>query len=134
MDSLVQTVCVFSESIGMEFGISIRNSPRQLANAEAFAKAYLHFIVFASAIKMPRQLNSWKFKKRIVFLELKKKFFIKEKKISFIKQTFLQGTNYSSASIVIIHTFISYIFNSLLCLLYYALNKVIDVIHFFLSK
>ena len=58
LDSLVQTVCVFSESIGMEFGISIRNSPQQSANAEAFAKAYLHFIVFASAIKMPRQLNS----------------------------------------------------------------------------
>ena len=37
---------------------SVRNSPRQSANAEAFAEAYLHFIVFASAIKMPRQLSS----------------------------------------------------------------------------
>ena len=37
--------------------ISVRNSPRQSANAEVFAEAYLHFIVFASAIKMPRQLN-----------------------------------------------------------------------------
>ena len=53
-------------------------------------------------------------KKKIVFLELKKKFFVKEKKISFIKKTFLQDTNYSCASIFIIHTFISYIFNSLL--------------------
>ena len=50
-------------------------------------------------------------KKKIVFLELKKKFFVKEKKISFIKKT------YSFASIFIIHTFISYIFNSLLYLL-----------------
>ena len=37
---------------------SIQNLPRQLANAKAFAEAYLHFIVFALAIKMPRQLNS----------------------------------------------------------------------------
>ena len=37
---------------------SVRNSSRQSANAEAFAEVYLHFIVFASAIKMPRQLNS----------------------------------------------------------------------------
>ena len=28
-----------------------------VGDAEAFAEAYLHFIVFASAIKMPRQLN-----------------------------------------------------------------------------
>ena len=38
--------------------INIQNSPQQSANAEAFAEAYLHFIVFASAIKMLRQLNS----------------------------------------------------------------------------
>ena len=83
---------------------SVRNSPRQSANAEPFAEAYLHFIVFALAIKI--------FLKK-VFLELKKIFFVKEKKI-FIKKTFLQDTNYSRASIFIIHTFISYIFNSLL--------------------
>ena len=34
----------------------------------------------------------------------------------------------------IIHTFILYIFNSLLYLLCYVLNDAIDVIHFFLSK
>ena len=88
---------------------SVRNSPRKLADAEAFAEAYLHFIVFVLAIKMPRQLNSFKFFKKIVFLELKKKFFVKEKKVSFIKKTFLQDKNYSCASIFIIHTFISYI-------------------------
>ena len=113
---------------------SVRNSPRQPANAEAFAEACLHYIVFASAIKMPRQLNSQKLFKKIVFLELKNKFFVKEKKIFFIIKPFLQGTNYSCASIFIMHTFISYIFNSLLYLLCYALNEVIDVIHFFLSK
>ena len=36
---------------------SVRNSPRQSANAEAFAEAYLCFLVSASAKKMPRQLN-----------------------------------------------------------------------------
>ena len=81
----------------------------------------------AKAVKF---LEIWK----IVFLELKNKFFVKEKKISFIKKTFLQGKNYSCASIFIIHTFILYIFNSLLYLLCYALNEVIDAIHFFLSK
>ena len=56
--------------------------PQQSTNVEAFAEAYLHFIVFASAIKMPRQLNSEKFKKKKkVFLELKKKFFVKEKRL-----------------------------------------------------
>ena len=48
-------------------------------------------------------------KKKLVFLELKKKFFVKEKKISSIKKPFLQDTNYSCASIFIIHTFIWYI-------------------------
>ena len=64
---------------------------------------------------MPKQLNSEKFqKKKKVFLELKMKFFVKEKKIFFIKETFfLQDTNYSCASIFIIHAFISYIFKSL---------------------
>ena len=47
--------------------LSIRNSPWQSANAEAFAEAYLHFIVFALAIKMPRQLNSEKFPKKKKF-------------------------------------------------------------------
>ena len=37
--------------------ISIQNSPQQSANAEAFAEAYLHFVVSASAKQMLRQLN-----------------------------------------------------------------------------
>ena len=53
-------------------------------------------------------------KKKNSFPRTKKKFFVKEKKISFIKKTFLQDTNYSCASIFIIHTFIPYIFNSLI--------------------
>ena len=65
---------------------SVRNSPRKSADAEAFAEAYLHFIIFVLAIKMPRQLNSFKFFKKIVFLELKKKFFVKEKKIDLKKK------------------------------------------------
>ena len=77
--------------------------------AKAFAEAYLHF---AEAVKF------LEIKKKEVFLELKKKFFVKEKKISFIKKTFLQDTNYLRASIFIIHTFISYIFNSLLLVRY----------------
>ena len=86
----------------------VRNSPPQSTNAKAFAEAYLNFRVFASAIKMPRQLNSKKLNKK-VFLELKNKYFVKVKKISFIKKSFLQDTTYSCASIFIIHTFISYI-------------------------
>ena len=61
----------------------VRNSPRQSANAENFAEAYLHFIVFAEAVKCLRNL-----KKKLVFLEIKKKFFVKKKKISFIKKNF----------------------------------------------
>ena len=37
---------------------SVRNSPQQSANVEAFAEAYLCFLASASAKKMPRQLNS----------------------------------------------------------------------------
>ena len=40
-----------------QFNDSVRNSRRQSANAEVFAEAYLHFIVFASAIKMLRLLK-----------------------------------------------------------------------------
>ena len=97
---------------------SVRNSPRQSANAEA----YLHFIAFASAIKTKNEtLNE--ILENEIFCRRKKDFFHK-------KNTFLQGTNYSCASISIIHTFISYIFNSLLYLLYYAWNEVIDVMRF----
>ena len=64
---------------------------------------------------MQRQLNYKKKKKtQTVYLELKKGFFVKEKKVSFIKKLFLQDANYSCASIFIIHTFILYISNSLL--------------------
>ena len=77
------------------------------------------------------------------YAPVKQKFFVKEKKISFIKKPFLQDTNYSCTAIFIIHTFISYIlthyssalnrssFPETLC---YELNEVIDVIHCFLSK
>ena len=37
---------------------SVRDSPQQSANAEAFAETYLCFLVSPSAKKMPRQLNS----------------------------------------------------------------------------
>ena len=49
----------FCSSLSLSFlrEVSVRNSSRQSANAEAFAEAYLHFIVFAWAIKMPRQLE-----------------------------------------------------------------------------
>ena len=89
------------------------------------------------------------------FPSTKKEFFCKRKKDFFLEKTFLHDTKYSCEAIFIIHTFISYIFNSLLwCVklqsqektrqwlnrfsfpetLCYALNKVTDVIHFFLSK
>ena len=48
------------------------------------------------------------------FPRTKKEIFCKRKKDFFHKKTFLQDTNYSCASIFIIHTFISCIFNSLL--------------------
>ena len=41
----------------VNYQCGIQNSPRQSANAEAFAKAYLCFLVSASAKKMLRQLN-----------------------------------------------------------------------------
>ena len=113
--------------------ISVRNSPRQSTNAEAFAEAYLHFIVFASAIKMPRQLNSYKLEK-IVFLERKKNFFCKRKK-DFLHKKKL----FYKAKIIHVHLHSLFIpsfriFLTHYCLSCYALNEVIDVIHFFLSK
>ena len=65
---------------------SVRNSPRQSANAEPFAEAYLHFVVFASAIKMPRQLCSQKFFLKS-FPRTKKEIFCKRKK-DFHKKNF----------------------------------------------
>ena len=52
----------------------------------AFAEAYLHFIVFASTIKMLRQLNSQKLKKS--FSRTKKAIFVKKKDL-FHKKNFL---------------------------------------------
>ena len=93
---------------------------------------------------MPRQLNSEKLKEKTVFLKLKKKFFVKEKKISFIKKLFYK------TQIIHVHLYSLFIpsfriflthYSSALnrssfpeTLLCYALNEVIDVIHFFLSK
>ena len=38
---------------------SIQNLPQQSANAEAFAEAYLHFLISGFAIKILRQLDAW---------------------------------------------------------------------------
>ena len=119
---------------------SIRNSPWQSANA----KAYLHCIVFASAIKMLRQLNSWKLKKNS-FLKTRKEFFCKRKKISLIKKNFF--TRHKLFMCIYIHySYLHFVYflthyssglnrssfpETLLC---YALNEAIDIIHFFLSK
>ena len=65
---------------------------------------------------MPKQLNSEKFqKKKKSFPRTKNEIFCKRKKDFFHKRNlfFLQDTNYSCASIFIIHAFISYIFKSL---------------------
>ena len=43
---------------------NIQNLPWHSANVKAFAKAYLYFIVYDSAIKMLRQLNSQKYLKK----------------------------------------------------------------------
>ena len=107
-------------------------------------------ISFTSAFKIRR---SNKNAEAVKFLEIllkksfprtKKEIFCKRKKSFFHKKTFLQDTNYSCASIFIIHTFISYIlthYSSALnrssfpeTLLCYVLNAVINVMHFFLSK
>ena len=117
------------------FVITLKDQPSKFALAVSKYWGFCQGISpFYSICLSNRNAKAVKFlviKKYIVFLELKKNFFVKEKKISFIKKTFLQDTNYSCASIFIIHTFISYIFNSLLYLLCSALNEVIDVIHFF---
>ena len=47
-----------TETFGGGTLLSIRNSPWQSANVEAFAKAYICFLVSASTKKMLRQLNS----------------------------------------------------------------------------
>ena len=115
----------------------LQNLLCQSANAEAFAKAYLHFIAFASAIKMLRQLNSEKLKKK-VFLELRNKFFVREK-ILFYKTQVIHVHVYS-LFMPLFHIFSthcssaltrSYFPETLLC---YALNEFIDIIHFFLFK
>ena len=62
----------YRKSIKITF--CIPNSPWQSVTAEAFAEAYLHFIVFALAIEMPRHLNSYKLKKKS-FPWTKKEFF-----------------------------------------------------------
>ena len=80
----------------------------------------------------------------MVFLELKKKFFVKEKKFSFIKLFFTRHKLFMCIYIhySYLHFVYSYLYytsalkrssfpETLLC---YALNEVIDVIHFFLSK
>ena len=92
---------------------SVRNSPRQSANAEAFAEAYLHFIVFASAIKMPRQLNSQKLKKNS-FPRTKKEIFCKRKKDFFHKKNFF--TRHKLFMCIYIHySYLHFVyFNSLL--------------------
>ena len=74
----------------------------------------------------------------------KKEIFCKRKKDFFHKKIFLQDTNYSYASIFIIHTSFSIFlthYSSALnrssfpeTLLCYALTEVTDIIHFFLSK
>ena len=123
---------------------SVRNLPQQSANAEAFAEAYLHFIVFASAIKMQRQLNSQKFKKKKSFPRTKKEIFCKRKKVFFHKTFFYKTqiihVHLYSLFIPSFHIFLTHYSSalnrssfpeSLLC---YALNEVIDVIHFLLSK
>ena len=79
-----------------------------VSKCEGFCPGISPFYSICLGNKMPRQLNSSNLKKN-VFLELKNKFFVKEKKTSFIKKSFLQDTTYSCASIYIIHTFISYI-------------------------
>ena len=119
---------------------SIRNLPRQSANAEAFAEAYLHFIVFASAIKMQRQLNSQKLKKKKSFPRTKKEFFCKGKIDFSHKKRLFYKTNYSCAYSLFIFLFRIYFthYSSALnrssfreTLLCYAVNEVTDSIHFF---
>ena len=75
-----------------------------VGRCRGYCRGWSPFHSIASAIKIPRQLNSHNFFKKIVFLELKKTFFVKEKKIS---------SNCLGASIFIIHSFSSYLFNSL---------------------
>ena len=84
-------------------------------------------------------------KKKKVFLELKNKYFVKENKISFIKKIFFKRHNLLMCFYInysYLHFVYSYLYytsalkrssfpETLLC---YALNEVIDVIHFFLSK
>ena len=119
--------------------LSIQNSPWQSANAKAFTEAYLHSIVFASA-------------NTINFLEIKKKSFPRTKKEIFCKRKkdFFHKKNFFTRQIIHVHLYLLFIpsfciflthYSSALnrssfpeTLLCYALNKVIDVIHFFLSK
>ena len=69
-------------------------------------------------------------------IELKKKFFVKEKKISFVKKNFFYKTQIIHVHLysVFIPSFRIFIIPFPETLLCYALKEVIDVIHFFLSK
>ena len=53
----VNHMIFFNDPFSQFYQYSVRNSPRQSANAESFAEAYLGFLVAASAKKMPRQLD-----------------------------------------------------------------------------
>ena len=112
-----------------------------------FCRRISPFIVFASAIKMPRQLNSLKSKKKS-FPRTKKQIFCKRKEF-FERFLSLKKKRFYKTQIIHVHLYSLFIpsfciflthyssalsrssFPETLC---YALNEVIDVIHFFLSK
>ena len=110
----------------------LRKQHSKFASVVGFCRSITPLYSICLSNKNAEAVKFLEILKKLVFLQLQNNFFVKEKKIFFIKKTFLQDTNYSCASIFIIHTFILYIFNSLLYLLCYALNEVIDVIHFLL--
>ena len=102
----------FRSTTGIQSGQEIQNSNSRFASAVSKCQSPFYSICFVN--KNTKAVKFLEIKKKKVFLELKKKFFVKEKYISFIKNFFLQDTNYSCASMFITHAFISYIFSSLL--------------------
>ena len=113
----------FRTTTGIQSGQEIQNSNSRFASAVSKCQSPFYSICFGN--KNAEAVKFLEIKKKS-FPRTKKEIFSKRKKDFFHKKTFLQGTNYSSAYIFIIHTFV--IHNSLLSLLCYALNKVIDVI------
>ena len=89
---IVNHMIIFNDLVSKFYQCSVRNSPRQSANDEAFAETYLCFLLSASvkknteAIKFLGIFKNYVFKNKIYFC-LKKTMFPSIKKLFFVFHT-----------------------------------------------